>query len=460
MMAHGFDPLPPLPGPGVSGIPAWDAWARALRVDLAAARSYAAAVYAATDDSLLDLLERASERRGIGRLHRAVATVAAARVRRAERGLPAVHDGLGAQLELTVHLGKREFFDGEPIYAVLALTNKGKDTAWINMFVLTPGELDVSVRRLDGEPLSHARFWLNMLSAGDWRGSPLAPGETEYTETVLQTSWGKLREGDWALYRFDLAPASYTIVATFDPHPVRHFRPATPPFRLTTLDQREQLFAQAGADAMLVFKFGNELASTTAEDFVTELLAKRWAARDGLYVFHRDGQPLAGLRHDLLRDLVAPLLVVGSLFGVDVGALVLRQPHHVAPLEAKAERVGEPEVEPGPDLAVALIDARARVGLETARPAADEEVHVLLFEPRSTVNTGTAGGPRTRPAMQEDHGRPLRVAALLVVDFMDITDGQIAALIGFDLRVELAPCHTALVIWDCFAGFACGCGPI
>ena len=30
------------------------------------------------------------------------------------------------------------------------------------------------------------------------------------------------------------------------------------------------------------------------------------------------------------------------------------------------------------------------------RPVADEEVHVLLLEPRSTVNTGTAGGERTR----------------------------------------------------------------
>ena len=30
------------------------------------------------------------------------------------------------------------------------------------------------------------------------------------------------------------------------------------------------------------------------------------------------------------------------------------------------------------------------------RPVADAEVHVLLLEPRSTVNTGTAGGARTR----------------------------------------------------------------
>jgi len=32
------------------------------------------------------------------------------------------------------------------------------------------------------------------------------------------------------------------------------------------------------------------------------------------------------------------------------------------------------------------------------RPVADGEVHVLLLEPRSTVNTGTAGGERTREA--------------------------------------------------------------
>jgi len=68
------------------------------------------------------------------------------------------------------------------------------------------------------------------------------------------------------------------IVATFDPHPVRFFKPDVPPFRLTSLDQRERLFAHAGADAMLVFEFGEELRSTSAEDFVTELLAKRIGA--------------------------------------------------------------------------------------------------------------------------------------------------------------------------------------
>jgi riboflavin kinase/FMN adenylyltransferase len=63
------------------------------------------------------------------------------------------------------------------------------------------------------------------------------------------------------------------IVATFDPHPVRHFAPHVPWFRLTSLEQREELFAEADADAMLVFEFGGELAATSAEDFVGALLA-------------------------------------------------------------------------------------------------------------------------------------------------------------------------------------------
>jgi len=68
------------------------------------------------------------------------------------------------------------------------------------------------------------------------------------------------------------------IVATFDPHPVKYFKPEVPPFRLTSLDQREALFAHAGADAMLVFEFGAELASMDAEAFVAEVLAGRIGA--------------------------------------------------------------------------------------------------------------------------------------------------------------------------------------
>lgn len=68
------------------------------------------------------------------------------------------------------------------------------------------------------------------------------------------------------------------IVATFDPHPVRFFRPEIAPFRLTTLEQRQELYLAAGATAMLVFHFDAVLAGTTAEQFVRGILGERLGA--------------------------------------------------------------------------------------------------------------------------------------------------------------------------------------
>ncbi|MET3827647.1 riboflavin kinase/FMN adenylyltransferase [Sphingomonas sp. PvP055] len=62
------------------------------------------------------------------------------------------------------------------------------------------------------------------------------------------------------------------LVGTFDPHPIRHFVPDSAPFRLSTLDQRQRLFAEAGANAMVVFHFDTALAALGAEAFVEQLL--------------------------------------------------------------------------------------------------------------------------------------------------------------------------------------------
>jgi riboflavin kinase/FMN adenylyltransferase len=112
------------------------------------------------------------------------------------------------------------------------------------------------------------------------------------------------------------------IVATFDPHPVRHFRPETPPFRLTTLNQRERMFAAAGADAMLVFNFGAELASTTAEDFVSKLLADKFGAagvvtgEDFTFGKGRGGNAAVlkelGAVHGIVAETVAPVMLDGE----------------------------------------------------------------------------------------------------------------------------------------------------
>jgi len=68
------------------------------------------------------------------------------------------------------------------------------------------------------------------------------------------------------------------IVATFDPHPKRFFVPDAPWFRLTTLDQRADLFAAAGADAMLVIHFDAGVAAMTGPEWIEQVLHHQFGA--------------------------------------------------------------------------------------------------------------------------------------------------------------------------------------
>ena len=114
------------------------------------------------------------------------------------------------------------------------------------------------------------------------------------------------------------------IVATFDPHPVAFFKPDVPTFRLTTIDQREELFRHAGADAMLVFEFGPALAAMDAEEFVAEVLGRQIGAAG--VVTGDDFSFGKGRRGD-----VALLAKVGAEHGIGAEA--------VAQVELDGERI-------------------------------------------------------------------------------------------------------------------------
>ena len=109
------------------------------------------------------------------------------------------------------------------------------------------------------------------------------------------------------------------IVATFDPHPVQYFKPDTPPFRLTNLDQRERLFGEAGADAMLVLEFDAAMTATSADAFIDDLLIKRFGAagittgnnftygkgREGDVATLRAGADARGLQYRIAQPVLA-----------------------------------------------------------------------------------------------------------------------------------------------------------
>ena len=68
------------------------------------------------------------------------------------------------------------------------------------------------------------------------------------------------------------------LVATFDPHPARLFRPDAPPFLLSTIDQRAELFAAFGMDGTIVLPFDRAMAAVSPEGFVADWLAARIGA--------------------------------------------------------------------------------------------------------------------------------------------------------------------------------------
>jgi riboflavin kinase/FMN adenylyltransferase len=129
------------------------------------------------------------------------------------------------------------------------------------------------------------------------------------------------------------------LVATFDPHPMRFFRPDSPWFRLTTMDQRARLLEAAGVDAMYVFRFDTGFAAASPEAFVVDWLAGRLGAagvvtgEDFTFGRNRGGDvrllAALGADHGFTAEAVAPV----SEDGVPVSSSRIRE----------ALRAGDPE---------------------------------------------------------------------------------------------------------------------
>jgi len=123
-----------------------------------------------------------------------------------------------------------------------------------------------------------------------------------------------------ALARASGRPA---LVATFDPHPARLFRPDAPPFLLTTIDQRLDLFAAFGMDGTIVLPFDRAMAAVSPEGFVADWLYDRIGAsavvtgQDFTFGKDRGGDVAAlaslGRRYGLGAEAIAPVEAEGGV---------------------------------------------------------------------------------------------------------------------------------------------------
>lgn len=118
-------------------------------------------------------------------------------------------------------------------------------------------------------------------------------------------------------------PEGLPVVAvTFDPHPMRVLLPERAPLRLTTMQRRAELLAEAGVDHVLVLRFDADLASWTPREFVRRVLVDGLSARQVVVGENfRFGARAAGD-----TDLLARL---GDELGMRVIALALAGAEHV-----------------------------------------------------------------------------------------------------------------------------------
>ena len=105
-----------------------------------------------------------------------------------------------------------------------------------------------------------------------WRGGVVALGNFDGFHRGHQAVVG-------AALSHARAAGCPALVATFDPHPARAFRPEAPPFALTTTDQKLDLFEGFGVDATIVFPFDAAFAALPGPGFVAQWLAANIGAR-------------------------------------------------------------------------------------------------------------------------------------------------------------------------------------
>ena len=108
---------------------------------------------------------------------------------------------------------------------------------------------------------------------------------------------------------------------TFEPHPLRFFRPDMPAFQLTEEAAKLRLLASTGLDGAIVLTFDAALANLTADEFIARVLVERLAVTGAVigFNFHfgknRAGSPgylaAAGAKLGFRVDIVPPLTDAG-----------------------------------------------------------------------------------------------------------------------------------------------------
>ena len=196
------------------------------------------------------------------------------------------------------------------------------------------------------------------------------------------------------------APA---VVYTFEPHPRKVLWPDSAPRLLTTLEQKLELIAAAGVDAVVLEPFTPEFARTTPDAFVRECLHARLAPQEVYvgYDFHfgrdREGSMRQltelGARLGFAVTIIPEVLVDEG----DVNSTRIRQSLADGEVERAARMLGRPYAVRGK---IVRGDARGHeLGFPTANLEPENEVLPAAGVYAGTLRALDPGAPAPRSAL-------------------------------------------------------------
>lgn len=146
------------------------------------------------------------------------------------------------------------------------------------------------------------------------------------------------------------ATGAQLVVATFDPHPVRYFRPEMPGFLLTTIPQRSMLFSAFGADSTVAIPFDEKLAALSPDAFVEEWLSSRLNARAVVtganfkFGCHRSGNTTELRKLCAERGIMADVVDTFEACGGAASSTRVRQHLMAGEIERGSALMGRPYV--------------------------------------------------------------------------------------------------------------------
>ncbi len=202
-------------------------------------------------------------------------------------------------------------------------------------------------------------------------------------------------------------------ILTFKSHPLEILRPGFHFNYLTTNDEREKIIRSIGMDYFLILPFTREIADTSPEDFIEEILMKKLNAR--VLVVGKDYRFGKGARGnvDMLRSMLEPrgveIHVISdiSLKNRRVGSTNIRNDILNGSIDDANRSLGrwyslEGEVQPGKQRGRTLGIPTANLDLPTDKVLPPQGVYCVLVLYNNKLYQGV-GSVGTRPTFEEYH---------------------------------------------------------